>query len=188
MTVMATRPGRRGHPDARSPFPLDAQVPAMLADDPMIRAYLAGLDEVWAPIVLTLDCFYAYLDPRTAPLDMVAFLGSWIRAESADAWDEATLREDVAQAHALFTMSGTARALSERLVPRDAESVDIVDPGTTLTSAMPTNPQDWIDPADPIVRIRVRARAGATAVMKERIATTIRDLTPAHVVLDVTIS
>ena len=188
MTVMDTRAGRRGHPDAVTPFPLEAQVPAMLAEDPMIRAFLAGLDEVWAPIVLTLDCFYAYLDPRTAPLDMVAFLGSWIRADEVDAGDEAGFRADVANAHALFAMSGTAHALREHLVPREAESVDIDDPGTTLTSVMPTNPQDWIDPADPIVRIRVQARSGVTDAMKERIRATIRDLTPAHVVLDVTFS
>lgn len=186
MTVMDTRAGRRGHPDAVTPFPLEAQVPAMLAEDPMIRAFLAGLDEVWAPIVLTLDCFYAYLDPRTAPLDMVAFLGSWIRADEVDAGDEAGFRADVANAHALFAMSGTAHALREHLVPREAESVDIDDPGTTLTSVMPTNPQDWIDPADPIVRIRVQARSGVTDAMKERMRATIRDLTPAHVVLDVT--
>jgi phage tail-like protein len=188
VTVMDMRPGRRGHPDAVTPFPLEAQVPAMLAEDPMIRAFLAGLDEVWAPIVLTLDCFYAYLDPRTAPLDMVAFLGSWIRADEVDTGDEARFRADVANAHALFAMSGTAHALREYLVPREAESVDIDDPGTTLTSVMPTNPQDWIHPADPTVRIRVRTRAEATDAMKERIRATIRGLTPAHVVLDVTFS
>lgn len=187
MTVMASRMGRRGHPDARSPFPLEAQVPAMFAEDPMIRAFLAGLDEVWAPIVLTLDCFYAYLDPRTAPMDMVAFLGSWIRADISDAWDERSLREDVAQAHALFAMAGTAHAVRGRLVPREVESVDIEDPGTTLTSVMPTNPQDWMDPTEPVVRIRVRARAGTTNVMKERLRQIITDLTPAHVLLDVTI-
>jgi hypothetical protein len=94
----------------------------------------------------------------------------------------------VANAHALFAMSGTAHALREYLVPREAESVDIDDPGTTLTSVMPTNPQDWIHPADPTVRIRVRTRAEATDAMKERIRATIRGLTPAHVVLDVTFS
>jgi hypothetical protein len=52
---------------------------------------------------------------------------------------------------------------------------------------MPTNPQDWIDPTEPVVRIRVRARAGTTNVMKERLRQIITDLTPAHVVLDVTI-
>lgn len=186
MTVMAARMGRRGYPAARNPFPLESQVPAMIAEDPMIRAFLGGLDEVWAPIVSTLDCFYAYLDPRTAPPDMVAFLGSWILADTADTWDEATLREDVAHAHSRFALLGTSEGVKERLVPREAESVDIGDPGTTLTSTMPTNPQDWIDPADPIVRIRVHTRAGTTDVMKQRLTALIREFTPAHVVLDVT--
>jgi len=186
VTVMASRIGRRGHPDARNPFPLESQVPAMIAEDPMIRAFLAGLDEVWAPVVLTLDCFYAYLDPRTAPPDMVAFLGSWILADTADTWDEATLREDVARAHARFALLGTAQGVRDRLVPREAESVDIDDPGATLASTMPTNPQDWIDPADPIVRIRVRTPAGTTDVMKQRLRMLIREFSPAHVVLDVT--
>lgn len=187
MTVTATPVGRRGYPGAHSPFPLGHQVPAMLADDPMIRAFLAGLDEVWAPIVTTLDCFYAYLDPGTAPVDMVAFLGSWIRADVADAWNEESVRRDVAQAQRLFSMAGTAYAIRERIVPRDAESVEIDDPGATLTSAMPTDPQDWTDPGDPTVRIRVHARGELTDARVERIRSIIADLAPAHVVLDVSV-
>lgn len=186
MSVMTTQMGRRGHPEARNPFPLEEQVPAMLAEDPMVRAFLAGLDEVWAPIVLTLDCFYAYLDPRTAPLDMVAYLGSWIRADTVDAWTESSVRDDVAHAHSLFAMAGTARAIRERLVPREAESVVIEDSGTTLISTMPTNPHDWNDSVRP-VSITVRALPGSTEAMKDRIRSIISDLTPAHVVLDVVI-
>jgi len=186
VSMTTTSVGRRGHPDARSPFPLEDQVPAMLAEDPMVRAFLAGLDEVWAPIVLTMDCFYAYLDPRTAPLDMVAYLGSWILADTVDAWNESSVRDDIARAHALFAMAGTARAIKDRLVPREAESLIINDPGTTLMSTMPTNPQDWNDSVRP-VSITVRALPGATEAVRDRIRAIIRDLTPAHVVLDVVI-
>ena len=56
------RPGRQGIPGARSPFPLADHVPAMLADDPMVVAFLKALDEVWAPVISSLDCFDAYLE------------------------------------------------------------------------------------------------------------------------------
>lgn len=191
MTAVWTEPGsgrpslgRQGIPGARSPFPLAAQVPAMLADDPMIVAFLDALDEVWAPIVSTLDCFDAYLDPRTAPSDMVAYLGSWILALVEDAQNEQQLREDVATAYATATASGTARVLHQRLVPRETDRVEVIDPGGTHTSTQPTDPQQWSDPEDPTVVIRLTPRRGASPRERERLTRLVQDLVPAHVITE----
>jgi phage tail-like protein len=157
----------------------------MLADDPMVVAFLDGLDEVLAPVLTTMDCFDAYLDPRLAPLDMVAYLGSWIRADVRDALSESALRDDVARAHRLAKISGTAEAIRDRVVPRFAQAIEVIDPGTVLTSVSPTNPDSWIEPADGVIHVRVTPLESPTETERLRVEGLIRDVTPAHVVVEV---
>ena len=177
------QPGRQGMPGARSPFPLAHHVPAMLADDPMVVAFLDALDEVWAPVISTLDCFDAYLDPQLAPPDMVAYLGSWILAMTDDARDEDQLRHDVATADRTAAWCGTATGLRERLVPREAEGLVIQDPGGIHTSVVPTDPYDWQDPVDPSVVIIVTGSREPGARGVERLRDLVRDLVPANVLV-----
>jgi phage tail-like protein len=177
--VATTPTGRAAMPGARSPFPLEAQVPAMLAEDPLICAFLRGLDEVIAPVIQVLDCFDAYLDPRLAPPDMLAYIGSWILADIDDVWSEDAIRDDVAKAHERATWSGTAQAIRERLVPREAQSVEIQDSGATLISVSPTTPRDWTGGDAPSVRVRV------DGTDLERLHRIVSRLVPAHVLLEV---
>lgn len=174
--------GRRATPGARNPFPLERQIPAMLAEDPLICAFLRGLDEVSAPAIHVLDCFDAYLDPRLAPPDMVAYLGSWILADIDDVWSEEAIRDDVAKAHERAVWAGTVKALRDRLVPREMQSVEIIETGTTLTSTMPTDPQQWTEVDGP--GVRVVASAGDL----EDIRRIVSRLVPAHVALEVAVS
>jgi phage tail-like protein len=174
--------GRRGVAGARSPFPMQEQIPAMLAEDPLICAFLRGLDEVVAPIIQTLDCLDAYLDPYVAPPDMVAFLGSWVLADIDDVWNEDAIREDVAKAHERAVWAGTAQAVRNRLVPREVASVEIDDSGDTLTSTMPTDPQQWDDSGAPSVRVR------APGGDREQLSRLVSRLVPAHVTLEVDVS
>jgi phage tail-like protein len=166
-------------PGARSPFPLEAQVPAMLAEDPLICAFLRALDEVIAPAIQTLDCFDAYLDPRIAPPDMTAYIGSWVLADIDNVWDEAAIRDDVANAHQRASWSGTAHAIRTRLVPREAASVEIDDSGSTLVNMTPTSPADWATDDGPSVRVRI------SAPDIDRIRHIVTRLVPAHVKLEV---
>ncbi len=171
--------GRRLAPHTRSPFPLEAQVPAMLAEDPLICAFLRGLDEVVAPVIQVLDCFDAYLDPKLAPPDMLAYIGSWILADIADVWSEDAIRDDVARAHERATWAGTAHAIRDRLVPREAQSVEITDSGATLVSMIPTSPSDWTGGDSPSVRVRIEATD------LPRIRHIVSRLVPAHLMLEV---
>lgn len=171
---------RRGIPGARSPFPLVEHVPALLADDPMVVAFLEALDEVWAPIISTLDCFDAYLDPRLAPPDMVAYLGSWILALLDEARTEEQLREDVTSAHTIAAWSGTARVLHERLVPREAEAIEIIEPGGVSTSSEPTDPRAWDASADATITVSITAPRMPGPQGEERLRRLVRDLVPAH--------
>lgn len=175
------RPGRQGVPGARSPFPLAQHVPAMLSDDPMIVAFLEALDEVWAPVISTLDCFDSYLDPRLAPADMVAYLGTWILAMTDDARDEAQLRHDVATAYQTVEWCGTAKGLRERLVPREAEGLEIRDPGGIHTSTVPTDPLQWADPEERTVTIIAIDPHVVGSRGEGRLRHMVRDLVPAHI-------
>lgn len=182
--VSVQRPGRQGIPGARSPFPLSEHVPAMLSDDPMIVAFLEALDEVWAPVITTLDCFDAYLDPRLAPPDMVGYLGSWIRALTADARDEAQLRHDVAMAFRVAEWCGTAVGLREHMVPRGAEDVEVSDPGGIHTSSVATDPASWTEPEDRTVTITIIGPHFVGSRGDERLRRMVRDLVPAHIPID----
>lgn len=180
--IRYSQAGRHGVPGARSPFPMQEQIPAMLAEDPLICAFLRGLDEVVAPVIQTLDCLDAYLDPRLAPPDMVAFLGSWVLADIDDVWNEAAIREDVAKAHERAVWAGTTKAIRDRVVPREVASVEIDDSGDTLTSTMPTDPQQWNDSSAPSVRVR------APGGDREQLSRLVSRLVPAHAAFEVDVS
>lgn len=179
VTVPSVEHGRRAVEGARSPFPLEGQIPAMLADDPLVCAFLRALDEVMAPVIHTLDCFDAYLDPRLAPPDMTAYLGSWVLADIDNIWDEAAIRDDVAHAHQRASWSGTAHAIRSRLVPREASTVEIDDSGATLVSVSPTSPADWTNAEAPAVRVRI------DAADIDRVRHIVSRLVPAHVMHEV---
>ena len=176
--------GRHGIPGARSPFPLCQHVPALLADDPLIVAFLDALDEVWAPVISTLDCFDSYLDPMLAPPDMVAYLGTWILAMTDDARDEAQLRLDVATAFRTAEWCGTASGLEERLVPREVERLEISDPGGIHTSTVATDPLTWEEPEERTVRITVSGLRNTGSRSSENLSKVVRDLVPAHIPFD----
>lgn len=179
--VTSEKPGRQGIPGARSPFPLIDRVPALLADDPLVDAFLAALDEVWAPIISTLDCFDAYLDPQTAPPDMVSYLGSWVLAPIDGARTEDDLRHDVTTAHSVAAWNGTGHLLQSRLVPREAEQVEISDPSGIFTSTTPTDPMQWPEADEPMITVTVTNPTVKGAAGRVRLTKIIRDLVPAHV-------
>ena len=176
---------RRAIPGLASPFPMREQVPSMLMEDPFVGNFLDGLDEVLAPVISVLDSFDAYLDPRTAPIDMVAYLGSWLQATFDDPWDEQVLRRDVAEAYQRARTAGTTAGLYHRLVPHVLRSMTISDTGSTHASSEPTSPADWEDAPAPIVRIVAVPHAERPVDMAnlERI---IRDVIPAHIGLELT--
>jgi phage tail-like protein len=177
-------PHRGAIPGLASPFPLVNFTPGMLADDALVQLLLEALDEVLAPAISTLDCMDAYLDPDLAPIDMVKYLASWLLAEVDDEWDEGAVRRDVRQAHARAKWAGTSRAIRERLVPNEVESLEIVDSGSTTATLTPTDPSQWEDPPAVEVTLRVRPRRSEANEVK-RIERLARGLVPAHVTVTV---
>ena len=178
--LFAESTGRAGVAGLPTPFPLVHFTPGLISDDPLVQLLLSALDEVLAPVISTLDCMDAYLDPDLAPIDMVKYLASWLLAEVDDEWDEAAVRRDVRQAYARAKWAGTARGLRERLVPYEVESLTLEDCGSTQANHQPSNPADWESPETLEIVLHVKPlRSGGSEVRRvERIA---RGLVPAHV-------
>ena len=81
---------------ALSALPFAPTLPAMIREDPFAQQLCAGLDEVLAPVVMSLDAFPAYLDLATTPPDMLPWLGHWLGME-VDPVDTERLEALVAQ-------------------------------------------------------------------------------------------
>lgn len=166
----------------RTPFPLINAVPPMLAEDAFVQRMLPGLDEVIAPIISTMDCFPAYLDPGTAPMDMVRYVASWLFPQIDEEWGEDALRHSLATAVSRSGWRGTARGLEMALVPYEASSVTIEDSGGVSVSSTASDPADW--PDAPEARVTVKfTPAGSDPEDVERVAKVIRTLVPAHTLL-----
>ena len=177
---------RRDVPGLRSPFPLRNQIPPMLQEDPQICGFLDGLDELIAPIVSVVDSFDAYLDPQLAPLDMVRYMGGWVLASMDDVWTEEIVRRDVSRAAHRAKWAGTERALRDRLLPYEVNSLIVVDPGSTNVETEPTDPSSWRDPDEPVVIIKVTPKVPGSGEI-ERIERIARTVVPAHVSVRVTV-
>jgi phage tail-like protein len=99
--------------DAVSPFPLGAMLPGVFQADPFTQMFCSALDRVVAPVVATLDSMPAYLDPATAPPDMLAWLGSWVGLALEGDWPDDRRRVLVAAAAGLHARRGTRAAIED---------------------------------------------------------------------------
>ena len=94
-----------------SPHPLGATLPGLYEDDDFVQRLCGGLDEVLAPVLLTLDNLDAYLDPRTAPEDVLPWLASWVGLSLADVRTRERQRALVRAAADLHRWRGTVRGI-----------------------------------------------------------------------------
>ena len=86
-------------PGLSSPYRIAEFLPSVYQeDDPFIQRFTAGLDEVLAPVLSTLDCIDAYVDPHLTPEDFLGWLGSWVGAVVDDETPLALRRAAVGQA------------------------------------------------------------------------------------------
>ncbi|MEU0138018.1 phage tail protein [Streptomyces sp. NPDC006296] len=80
---MKTDGSTRGSVDGLgSSAPLAVMLPAVFADDDLAQRFVAGIDEVLAPLHNVLDCLDAYFTPSLAPADFTRWLGAWVGAET----------------------------------------------------------------------------------------------------------
>ncbi|MEO1061302.1 MAG: phage tail protein [Actinomycetota bacterium] len=129
-----SRVGLPGLPTSR---PLAEALPAVLRTDDMTASFVDGLDEVLAPVLLTLDNLNAYIDPETAPIDFVAWLAAWFGVEIDPSWDETRSRRTIDRIAKLQQRRGTADALGQLVEALTGGEVEVDDGGGVWTTFDP---------------------------------------------------
>ncbi|MGW4560901.1 phage tail protein [Streptomyces sp. NPDC004561] len=160
-----------------SSAPIGVMLPAVFADDDLAQRFVAGLDEVLAPVLNALDCMDTYYRPSLAPLDFTQWLGTWIGAETDGTEPEARLRAAVAAAAYLHRIRGTRRGLAEAVRLAFGVEPEITESGAADWSARPLGTV----PGERRPRLHVRLRLPhPTPVDEHRLATLVAAARPAH--------
>lgn len=166
-------------PRLPSAHPLGQHLPTPFQEDGFALAFVAGLDEVLAPIFSTLDNLGEYLGPDLAPEDFLGWLGGWVGLEVDESWPLERRRAAVAHAADLYRRRGTARGLADQLEIVSGGDVDIAESGGVAWSQ--THGGDL--PGEPAPRVAVRVTIDATSTVSERaIEALVAEAKPAHVV------
>jgi len=166
-----------------SPYPLATLLPAVYQEeDPFIGRFTAGLDDVLAPVIATLDNLEAYLDPMLAPEDFLAWLAGWVGVTVNENAPVALHRATVARAAELHRLRGTVTGLRSTLELLTGGEVEVTDSGGVARSESPGTPA----PGDrhPWVRVVVCVSAGtgwSTDALRAAVEAAVVAAKPAHV-------
>jgi len=163
MTIAPVRSGPAGRSaheaetvlSVLSPHPLGATLPGLYADDSFAQRLCAGLDEVLAPAIAVLDCFPAYLDPRTAPPDLLDWLASWMGLVGAGRLPLRRRRALVTRAAELHAWRGTAHAVRELVQLATGHPAELEESGGTGWSRDAGTPLPGRAGSQLVVRVRV---------------------------------
>lgn len=170
---------RAAVPGLASRYPIGELLPALYADDDLAQRFTAGLDTVLAPVLSTLDNLPAYFDPGLAPADFVAWLSSWVGAETGPDQSDELRRAVVARAVELHRWRGTRRGLAESLRLRLGVAAEIIDGGgatwsTEANGELPPPPSGEL-----LVRVRP-LRTSPAPVTETQVLDIVRASCPVH--------
>ncbi|MCS0637532.1 phage tail protein [Streptomyces sp. LP05-1] len=170
--------GHRGSIDGLgSSAPIGAMLPAVYADDDLAQRFVAGLDEVLAPILNVLDCLDSYFDPALTPADFAQWLGTWVGAETDGTEPEPRLRAAVAAAARLHRVRGTRQGLAEAVRLAFGVTPEISESGGADWNARPLGPF----PGAPRPRLHVSLRLPEPAPADlHRLDALVASARPAH--------
>ena len=164
-------------PGLASPHPLGGTLPALYADDSFAQRLCEGLDEVLAPVLATLDCLPAYLDPATAPTDLVEWLAGWVGVAVAPQMPDGRRRQLVAAVARLYVLRGTLSAIRTIVELSTGQTPEIHESGGTSWSQDPDAPL----PGRPEPELVVRLRMAGPEIDEARLVALIEAFVPAHV-------
>lgn len=162
-----------------SPHPIGLQLPGLFHDDDFTQRFTSALDEVLAPIFVTLDAIEAYVDPWLAPQDFLTWISQWVGMPIEDDLPEARKRALVANAAAIYTWAGTARGIADLVETYTGVRPEVEDSGGVSFSSTPGGEIPGTDAASVTVRLRVPADVTVDA---DRVTRLLRATLPAHLV------
>jgi phage tail-like protein len=155
--------------------PMGLMLPAVYQEDDLAQRLVSALDEVLAPVLVTLDCLDAYFDAWLTPHDFLEWLAGWVGVILDENWPLERQRALVGQMVKLYGRRGTVRGLQELLAVCTGVEVAVTDSGGTTWSATGGSPL----PGSATPRLVVRFRAGtADPAQVERL---VAEAKPAHV-------
>jgi len=167
-----------------SPVPLADTLPSVLREDPFARELCASMDEVLAPVLLTLDAFPSYLDLTTAPEDMLPWLAQWLGMTIDQSQDLSIQRGLLGSAGELHATRGTQRGIQLAIEAALGVPVEVAETGGATWSEMPGG--DLPGEPRPAVTITVRPGPGQQ-VDPDRVEALVASVTPAHVLHQIVI-
>ena len=165
-----------------TPHPIGAELPGLFHDDDFSQRFTAALDEVLAPIFLTLDAIEAYVDPWLAPSDFLTWLSEWMGIPIEEDLPEAQKRMLVARAATLYGWAGTARGIADLVEAYTGVRPEVEDTGGVSWSAMPGSDLPGADDYAVTVRVRTDDPATIDAARLERL---VAGFVPASVITTV---
>jgi phage tail-like protein len=174
-----------GRPDFRhqGAVTLGSMLPAIYQQlDPTAVAFTEALDEVLAPLWLTIDNVESYFDPLTAPLDFVAMLADWASLAIDDNWTEDETRRLVAHAVELYRWAGTPWGIASMVAAYTGVYPQVVDSGATIANVNPMT----APPGEDIPAVRVVVALPAAMMIEasgyaDRLQRLVLSVVPAHV-------
>jgi phage tail-like protein len=170
-------------PGLASPYPLITLLPAVYQEeDPFVARFTAGLDDVLAPVIGTLDNLEAYVDPVLAPEDFLDWLAGWVGVTVNDNAPLPLRRATVARAAELHRLRGTVAGLRTELELLTGGTVTVTDSGAVTWSDTPGAPASG-EPGS-WVRVDVRVPAGgdwSPDALRSAVEAAVAAATPAHV-------
>lgn len=170
-----------------SPHPLGGLMPAVYQDDEFTMRWTGALDQVLAPVIASLDCLDAYVDPRLAPEDFLGWLAGWCGMVLDENWPLPRRRDVVSAMAALYRGRGTLAGLRDHVQLVTGGQVEVTDSGGASWSA---DPGGGPDPGPgsgsgsgsaPSVAVRVTV-ADPAQVNVRALDALISAIKPAHVI------
>jgi phage tail-like protein len=165
--------------ELESPAPFGPMLPAIYQEDDFSMRFVAGFDDVLAPILVTLDCLVDYFDPALTPTDFLDWLAGWVGIEVDESWATERRRAAVATAVEMYRMRGTISGLRANLEVLSGGQVEITDSGGVAWSTSPMGPLPGQDSPRLAVRVTVPDASERTTKAIDSIVATAK---PAHVV------
>jgi len=170
-------------PGLPTPYPMAGLLPAVYQEeDPFIQRFTAGLDDVLAPAVATLDSLEAYFDPMLAPDDFLDWLATWVGIAFNENAPRHLHRMAVARAAELHRKRGTVEGLRESLELLTGGEVHVYDSGGVAWSDRPGaeppgHPTPWVQ-----VQVRVPADTEwSIPALRSAVEAAVAAAKPAHV-------
>ncbi|AXG76731.1 phage tail protein [Streptomyces paludis] len=165
-------------PGLASPHPLVELLPALYLEQDFVRRFLSALDDVLAPVQLTLDNLPAHLDPRSAPEDFLDWVAQWVAAEPRPDEPVDRRRTAVTEAVARHSRRGTRGGLSDAVARLTGVVPEIEESGGSAWSPTPYTDLPGDERARVVVRLRVADPDGVDRVGVEEL---IEGEIPAHI-------